>query len=219
MEKPVLWYIADPMCSWCWGFAPVIAQIREEYATAFTLKLMPGGLRPGTAAPLLPEKRAQILQHWHTVHATTGQPFTFEHALPETFIYDTEPACRGVVSASFINPEKTFPFFAAIQHAFYVGQKDVTQLATLAELAVHLAIPESQFVSAFQSDNAKQHTLEGFQRAAQWGISGFPTLVIESAAQRYLLTTGYRPFETLRQLLDSWLQSPIAHNPAIQRNQ
>jgi protein-disulfide isomerase-like protein with CxxC motif len=28
----VLWYFADPMCSWCWGFSPVIGAIKETYS-------------------------------------------------------------------------------------------------------------------------------------------------------------------------------------------
>ncbi|SFU73760.1 putative protein-disulfide isomerase [Nitrosomonas eutropha] len=205
-KKLVLWYIADPMCSWCWGFAPVIEQIRQEYSAALTVGLIPGGLRPGTNVPLLPEKKVQILQHWHTVHAATGQPFTFENALPEGFIYDTEPACRGIASVSLIESKKVFSFFAAIQHAFYVEQKDVTQFSVLVKLAADLAISELQFASVFQSDEAKQQTLAGFQRAAQWGISGFPALVAESGTDRYLITTGYRPIKSLRRLLDTWLQ-------------
>lgn len=206
MEKPVLWYIADPMCSWCWGFAPVIETIRQEYAAALTVKVLPGGLRPGTDTPLPPEKRAQILHHWHSVHATTGQLFTFENALPEGFVYDTEPACRAVISVSLIEPDRVFPLFAAIQQAFYVRQEDVTQFATLKKLAVDLGIPEPRFAAMFQSDEAKQQTQAGFQRAAQWGISGFPALVIEHGSDRYLIATGYRPVEALRQQLDTWLQ-------------
>ncbi|WP_110332603.1 DsbA family protein [Nitrosomonas eutropha] len=194
------------MCSWCWGFAPVIEQIRQEYSASLTIELMPGGLRPGTNMPLLPEKKAQILQHWHTVHTKTGQPFTFENALPEGFIYDTEPACRSVVSMSLIESEKIFPLFAAIQHAFYVEQKDVTQFSVLAKLAADLDISALQFASVFQSEEAKQQTLAGFHRAAQWGISGFPALVAESGTDRHLITTGYRPIESLRRLLDTWLQ-------------
>jgi len=184
----------------------VIENIRQEYSASLTMKIMPGGLRPRTNTPLLPEKRAQILHHWHSVHTVTGQPFTFENALPEGFIYDTEPACRGVVSVSLIEPEKVFPFFAAIQRAFYVEQEDVTQSAILKKLAVGLNIPGSQFTLVFQSDEVKQQTLAGFQRAAQWGISGFPALVIESEADRHLITVGFRPIEALRQLLDTWLQ-------------
>jgi putative protein-disulfide isomerase len=212
MNKPILWYIADPMCSWCWGFAPVLEQIRQRYSTIFTIKLLPGGLRPGTSVPLLPEKRAQILQHWHTVHTTTGQPFSFENALPEDFIYDTEPACRGIISASLLKPEKVFLFFAAIQHAFYVKQQDVTQLAILIKFAVDLGIPESQFTLVFQSDTAKQHTLMGFQRAAQWGVSGFPTLIIEYDTKRHLLSTGYHPIEVLYPSLDNWLKQHVSLN-------
>ena len=40
-------YIADPMCSWCWGFAPVIAAIGETFGGDAPLKLVVGGLRPG----------------------------------------------------------------------------------------------------------------------------------------------------------------------------
>lgn len=206
MEKPVLWYIADPMCSWCWGFAPVIETIRQEYAAALTVKVLPGGLRPGTDTPLLPEKRAQILHHWHSVHTTTGQLFTFENALPEGFVYDTELACRAVISVSLIEPDRVFPLFAAIQQAFYVRQEDVTQFTTLKKLAVDLGIPESRFTAMFQSDEAKQQTQAGFQRATQWGISGFPALVIEHGSDRYLITTGYCPVAALHQPLDAWLQ-------------
>ncbi len=206
MEKPVLWYIADPMCSWCWGFAPVIEKIRQEYSVSLIMKIIPGGLRPGTNTPLLPGKRAQILHHWHSVHTTTGQSFTFENALPEGFIYDTEPACRGVDSVSLLEPEKAFSFFAAIQHAFYIEQEDVTQFAILKRLAADLNIPESRFAPVFQSDEAKQRTMAGFQRVAQWGISGFPALVAESGTDRHLITMGFRPIETLRPLLDTWLQ-------------
>ena len=167
---------------------------------------MPGGLRPGTKTPLLPEKRTQILYHWHSVHTTTGQPFTFENALPEGFIYDTEPACRSVVSVSLIEPEMVFPFFAAIQHAFYVAQEDVTQFAILRNLAVDLGIPESRFTALYQSGQVKQLTLAGFQRAAEWGISGFPALVIENKTDYRLITMGFRPIEALHPLLDTWIQ-------------
>ena len=30
-DKPILWYFADPMCSWCWGFSPVISEIKKSY--------------------------------------------------------------------------------------------------------------------------------------------------------------------------------------------
>lgn len=206
MKKSIIWYVADPMCSWCWGFAPVIEQIQQRYADQVTFQLLPGGLRAGTTQPFAAEKRAQILQHWHAVHAKTGQPFTFEQALPADFIYDTEPACRAVASVSRLMPAKAFAYFAAIQHAFYVEQADVTQHAVLQQLAEKLAIPTSEFTARFQSDEIKGLTQDGFQRAVQWGVSGFPTLIAEDATGRHPITAGYRPFADLRLSLDAWLQ-------------
>ena len=32
MDEPHLIYFADPMCSWCYGFSPVIEDIRRTVA-------------------------------------------------------------------------------------------------------------------------------------------------------------------------------------------
>ncbi len=111
MKEKTLWYIADPMCSWCWGFTPVIEKIRNEYSGRLKLELLMGGLRPGTKEPMPATQRQEILHHWEAVNRMTGQPFRFEGALPEGFVYDTEPPSRGVVSTRLIAPEAVFPFF------------------------------------------------------------------------------------------------------------
>jgi len=46
MNTPILWYFADPMCSWCWGFSPVIETLRDEYRERMKTALVLGGLRP-----------------------------------------------------------------------------------------------------------------------------------------------------------------------------
>ncbi len=100
MQSPQLIYIMDPMCSWCWGFNPVMQQVlKQAQAAGVKLSLRVGGLRTGQQAILDQSKRDYILQHWRTVAETTGQPFDFEHALPAGFVYNTEPACRALVVA------------------------------------------------------------------------------------------------------------------------
>ncbi|SDY96210.1 DsbA family protein [Nitrosomonas sp. Nm33] len=209
MNGRTLWYIADPMCSWCWGFSPVIEAIRHEYGERLAIKLVVGGLRPGTTEPLATEKRAEILHHWHNVQRITGQSFTFEGALPEGFIYDTEPACRAVVSASLIDSSYTFPLLAAIQHVFYVEQANVTQTDTLTQLAAVVGIPATQFSQVFASDAAKQATQQHFHQAIQWGVRGFPTVIGQDVAGLHLLTNGYCTIETMRQRIDAWLNTAI----------
>src|SRR5215212_8246756 len=85
------------MCSWCWGFAPTIESIRQHFGKALPIRLLMGGLRPGTTKPLDEAGRRTIRQHWEHVREASGQPFGFRFFEREGFIDDTEPASRAVV--------------------------------------------------------------------------------------------------------------------------
>jgi putative protein-disulfide isomerase len=205
----ILWYFADPMCSWCWGFAPVISAIKETYADQLKVALLLGGLRPGTTEPMTAALREEILHHWHEVHRRTGQPFTFEEAMPAGFVYDTEPPSRAVVAVAEIKPEETFPYFKSVQAAFYAHRQDVTQTQTLAALAEahHIAVP--QFLERFHSEDVKAKTRMHFQQTQQAGVRGFPTVVLQDASGSTLLTRGYRAFEELQPEIEAWLARPV----------
>ena len=204
----ILWYFADPMCSWCWGFAPVIGAIKEAYADQVKVALLLGGLRPGTTEPMTAALREEILHHWHQVHRRTGQPFAFEEAMPGGFVYDTEPPSRAVVAVAEINPEQTFPYFNSVQAAFYAHRQDVTQIQVLAALAEvhHIAAP--QFLERFHSDAVRARTRRHFEQTQQAGVRGFPTLLGQDASGIQLLTHGYRAFEELRPEIEAWLTRP-----------
>jgi putative protein-disulfide isomerase len=201
----ILWYFADPMCSWCWGFAPVISAIHDAYSERIKIALMLGGLRPGTTESVTASFRAEILHHWQDVHRLTGQPFRFDGAMPDGFVYDTEPPSRAVIVVSELNPREIFPYFISLQEAFYVQQKDITQAKTLAALAAEHHIETDQFLGRFFSEEAKKKTQSNFQITQQAGVRGFPTAVLQNEKSGKLLTNGYRPFEELRPIMDTWL--------------
>lgn len=206
MSAPILWYFADPMCSWCWGFSPVIEALRDEYRKRMKIALVLGGLRPGETAPMTAAGRKDILHHWHQVHARTGQPFRFDNALPQGFVYDTEPASRAVVTVGGLDPALTFPLFKAIQSAFYSEGRDVTQPGVLADLAAGLGVDAAAFLSAFDSDAARAKTQAHFRQARQAGVTGFPALIVQQDAQLHPVSNGCQPLETVRDAIDRCLQ-------------
>ncbi|MFQ5676672.1 MAG: hypothetical protein ACE5G1_12310 [bacterium] len=58
-------YIGDPMCSWCWGFAPVLDQIIEKFGDRAGFRIIVGGLRPGEHAQLMTDEvKSYIRTHW-----------------------------------------------------------------------------------------------------------------------------------------------------------
>lgn len=199
-------YVMDPMCSWCWGFAPVVQALAEQAAEAgVALHLVAGGLRSERAA-LEPAARVRILGHWQAVNAATGQLFNFAEALPEGFAYDTTPACRALVTARQLDEQSVWPLAQLIQQAFYVGARDVTRPQVLAELAELAGIARIEFAEAFDSAAMHQATVSDFTWVQDLGISGFPTLLAERDGQLALLTNGYQPLEALQPLLGRWLE-------------
>jgi putative protein-disulfide isomerase len=204
---PVLWYVADPMCSWCWGFAPVIEAIKQAYADRLKPALLLGGLRPYTRDPLPEAQRREILHHWQQVHARSGQPFAFDGALPAGFVYDTEPASRAVVTVAELRPEQTFAMFKAIQHAFYAEQQDVTTPTVLSRLASTLGLAEGVFRPLFESPAMAERTRAHFHKARAWGVQGFPTLILQKGDRYFLLASGWRPFDELQPEIDATLSA------------
>ena len=205
MAIPILWYFADPMCSWCWGFSPVIEALRGEYRERMKIALVLGGLRPGETAPMTAATREEILHHWREVHARTGQAFRFDNALPQGFVYDTEPASRAVVTVGGLDPALIFPLFKEIQSAFYAEGRDVTQTDVLADLAAALGVDAAAFLGAFDSDAARAKTQAHFRQARQAGVRGFPALILQQDAQLLPVSNGCQPLDTVRAAIDACL--------------
>jgi len=204
-ELPILRYFADPMCSWCWGFTSVFEQIREHFDKNFRFALVMGGLRPYTRDSVTDQFRQDILQHWHDVQNMTGQDFTFDNAMPEGFIYNTEPPARAVLTVGRLSPENTFAFFKAIQHAFYVEQLDVTKADALARLATAFDVQEDAFSDLFESKDMKAMVQKHYLQTREFGVRGFPTLGTGSTDQHIIFTSGYRPYPELEQTINEWL--------------
>ncbi|TFG65615.1 MAG: DsbA family protein [Nitrospirales bacterium] len=206
MSPHSLIYIADPMCSWCWGFSLVLEEIRRLFQDRVTFQLMLGGLRPGNTERFDESRRVYILQHWHAVHERTGQPFNFDFQMGPTFTYDTEPASRATVVVRQLAPGKEWDFLKGVQEAFYVQNADVTKAEVLDELAVPLGMEASQFHQSFQDSQTKQLLWEEFDQSRQLGVSGFPTLLGRKGQSVSALMHGYQDVKTLAPVIEQFLQ-------------
>ena len=202
-ERQIL-YFADPMCSWCWGFSPVINDIVEGYGGRAGVSLVVGGLRAGNTVPMSGEMRAKILNHWRHVIELTGQKFSFDGALPDGFVYDTEPPCRAVVSIRELDQTVTFRYFRLVQEAFYVKGLDVTRSEILADLAETQGIVREQFQETFESSASKETAAAEFRFTQRLGIGGFPSVVLKDTRGMRLLTSGYQPLDRLKPHLEQW---------------
>lgn len=201
-----LLYVMDPMCSWCWGFAPVLDALADQAAEqGVELHLVAGGLRR-EQVPVDEPSRQRYLSYWQQVHAATGQAFDFERGLPTGMAYDTEPACRALVTAREFGGRGAWPLVKRIQQAFYLEGQDVTRACVLVELAESCGLPRQRFADAFDSAAMREASAADFAWVQDLGIAGFPTLLAQRDGQLALLTNGYQPLEPLQSLLARWLE-------------
>ncbi len=204
MTKQILFF-GDPMCSWCWGFSPVLDAIGEHFGDRAPVSLVVGGLRPGTSEVMSDHMSASIRHHWEDVGRTTGQPFSFQFFDREGFVYDTEPACRAAVTVRTMKPQAALAYFEALHRAFYVDNEDITKPGPLAERAWHFGIEPKAFADAFNSVDMIDQTVNDFRYARSLGITGFPALVAKDEGGLATLAVGYRPFAALKPVIESWL--------------
>ncbi|MCU1716979.1 DsbA family protein [Pseudomonas sp. 5P_3.1_Bac2] len=201
-----LLYVMDPLCSWCWGFAPVLESLAQQAAAAGVgLHVVAGGLRRDTQA-VDAAARERYLGYWRAVQQATGQSFNYELGLPAGFAYDTEPACRALVTARSLDLELVWPLIKQIQQGFYQQGLDVSRANVLADLAEQAGIARSEFAEAFDSAALRSATAADFSWVQDLGIAGFPTLLAERDGQLALLTNGYQPLQALQPLLARWLE-------------
>lgn len=197
-----LTYVGDPMCSWCWGFAPEIEALSAEMPVEVVL----AGLRPGPMAQPLEDRMADTLRHhWVEIAERTGQPFdTGFLERRDGWVYDTEPAAIAVAQMRAMNEPATLDYFTDVQMAFYGRGEDVTDFDVLTGLADAHDVDTDVFGDALSGEEAKKRAWSDFSRARNWGISGFPTLVGALEDGRLaLLARGWAPAETIRERIRS----------------
>ena len=206
MSEKKLHYFADPMCSWCWGFSPYLNDIVEHYGEQAPIQFTMGGLRPFNKRPLDASSKDMIRSHWEHVAKASGQPFDYAFFEREGFVYDTEPACRAVVTARNFDPARELDLLKAVQGAFYRDNRDVTDSTELANIAASVGFDEDQFSTKLQTEEMKTATLADFQLARKYGVSGYPTLLCGDEDGYGILTVGWQPWERIQYAVDSWLQ-------------
>jgi putative protein-disulfide isomerase len=199
-------YIADPMCSWCWGFSPEMELIYERYRNQVRVELLVGGLRPGNTERFDEHRREYILGHWRAVHQRTSQPFNFDFRMDSNFTYDTEPSSRAVVAVRALDSTQVFSYFRTIQRAFYVENQDVTKEGVLRDLAHSHGIDSQAFDESFHNPELRQKVWQEFDRCRQLEIGGFPSLVALDGEQSIALAHGYQPATELFPKIDEWLK-------------
>lgn len=193
-------YVGDPMCSWCYGFAPELESLIENNNDAMDIELVVGGLRPYHKTPIN-EMKGFLAEHWAEVNKATNQPFQYDILDREDLAYDTEPPCRAVVVVRSMNSDVVFDFFKLVQEAFYHQNIALNVVENYYPILNKLGLNKKVFTERFESDEYKALVKQDFERANALGVQGFPSVLYASEAGITILSRGYKTAKDLQQML------------------
>jgi putative protein-disulfide isomerase len=183
MSAPILHYIYDPLCGWCYGAAPLVCAARA----LVPVQAHAGGMMTGEARrAVTPELRDFVLPHDRRIAQTSGQPFGqayLEGLLRDgTAVFDSEPPITAVLAAESL-AGRGLDMLAGLQQAHYVEGRRIADLAVLRTVAAALGLDADGFDEAYaaaQGAVTQRHIAQSRQLLARVGGRGFPTLALEN---------------------------------------
>jgi len=187
-------YFASPMCSWCWGFSPVLQKIKKSFPDK-DIRLVLTPFRIDTTQPMDDKLRNYVLGQWRKVYGATSQPFDFNFSMPKDFIYNTRLVCLAIKAFKKQLAEQELKFMHALQESFYTLNKDLTNLEILIEIAEEFPVDMAVFAADMQSDILLNQLQEDFDLCQQLSVQSYPTLMSESNGNYAILANGCSGFE------------------------
>ena len=187
-----LYYIHDPMCSWCYAFNSVLKQIESDLPDTITLTKLVGGLAPDSMEPM-PESLTMMIQdNWKKIEKTVPHiQFNFDFWTANQAIRSTYPSCRAVLAAKKQSVNAEDKMIAQIQWAYYKNAKNPSLDETLIQCAKQIGLDESLFISDYKSELINQQVLEQISLARRLGVSSYPSLCLKTETQVFNLTIDY----------------------------
>ena len=176
---PTLHLVHDPMCSWCYAFAPNWRRINAALPASISVQYVLGGLAPDSDQPMPLHVQVHIQDNWRRIQSIVpGITFNFDfwtRCLPRRSTY---PACRAVLAAKHFGPQYEAKMIDKIQIAYYREARNPSDVETLCELAGEIGIDVQAFEERM-GDEACQAMLESdLQKTRALGVTGFPSLVL-----------------------------------------
>ena len=198
MSNATLYYVHDPMCSWCWGYRPTWTtlqqQLKHQLGESLDIAYLVGGLAADSQDPM-PETMQQFLQQtWQKISQQLGTEFNHDfwtHCQPRRSTY---PACRATIIARQFSLEQEM--IHAIQQAYYLNAMNPSDNDTLTQLVAQLGMPAAECARLLIDEDIDQILMHEIEFARQLPIQGFPSLVLLCNQVAYPIALDYQDWRT-----------------------
>jgi putative protein-disulfide isomerase len=211
--KPTLYYIADPLCGWCYGFTPVVEKLLAKYGEAVSWKFLIGGLAVGDKIKPMAEIAHELRPALDHIADRTG-------ALFQKAFYHDLLARADVLYDSYF-PGLSFLYLLKHGNASWTAllatyHKGIFQLGLapdsdeLLELAAGVAgLPADGLKAKVLAEENSAELRAEYAEVSALKVTSFPSLVIGLPnGVRVPIVEGYTSYNRASALLSRMLAMP-----------
>ena len=193
-----LFYVHDPMCSWCYAFDFSLTALQKELPDFIRIKKIIGGLAPDTTQPMPVELQQNIQQTWRRIEQTVpNMLFNYDFWIINRPVRSTYPACRAILAARQQGTDFEDKMIGAIQTAYYQKAKNPSLPSTLLQCALEVGLAVDKFENDLTSDEIEEELQNEISTARSLSVISYPSLLLEHGGRLFPVSVDYLDHETM----------------------
>lgn len=206
---PSFIYITDVFCPWCFGFAPVMQELAEEYR--FPVRVLCGEL-VDDPTPTSKMGTPTLLAFFERLSSTTGREIGkgfFELLTPEKSVLMDSRRSAGLMAAlKKLAPGYALEQMERFQDVFYVEGRDVLDPAVQADAASRWGVDAAALAGALASEVVQGKAEKELEEAEE--ILGdfvvYPSLFVKTDdGSLHAVARGYAPYAEVKAKIEKAL--------------
>jgi putative protein-disulfide isomerase len=183
-------YVHDPMCSWCWGYAPAWNKLKKALPSTIDLEYRIGGLAPDCHEPMAESMQAMLKGTWKKIEGYLGTHFNYDFWTVCQPRRSTYPACRAALLARMYNKEQQM--ILAIQQAYYLNAQNPSDEAVLANIGEKMGLGNAtEFKQQLLSEKVNAELIDELAFIRTLPVQGFPSLVLKHDNKLFAIKINY----------------------------
>ena len=196
-----LFYVLDPMCSWCYAFSPTWKEILKHLPSSIKVVYIQGGLAP-TSDESMPQGMQDMLQKtWSQIHTQVGTEFNFDFWSDCKPRRSTYPSCQAAIAARMDNKE--YEMIEAIQQQYYQNAKNPSDRDTLCDASEMIGLNRDIFTKNLVSDEVLNQFHNDLKMRDKLKVNSFPSLVLKYKNNYFPIQIEYnKPKKMLEKIND-----------------
>ena len=174
-----LYYIHDPMCSWCWAFKPTWHKVLKELPSRINVYYLLGGLAHDSDLPMPLDTQKYVKGNWIKIQKNVpGTEFNYDFWTLNEPRRSTYLSCRAVIAAKKQHPDFEVLMTEQIQKAYYLNALNPSNEDILINIARDIGLNEDLFKEDLKSSEVNDLLLNQIHTTKTMPINGFPSLVL-----------------------------------------